>query len=140
MPQAKKPKQSSAAYAPVGLKYAASFLPGGTTTMIWLAWHSRDERVRDVAKRWRVLDTEQRERMDLEALCDEADLRDGDFLGAVLGTAFEFRIDISPVIGGITAMPQALMGLFSLSIRSEAGDDQVCQAIEFFNRRFRVKR
>jgi hypothetical protein len=87
------------------LQYALSFLPGGVKTAMQLAWLSRDERVRDVARSWLALGSAERDQTDIEELCDGAGIRDGDYLGAVMGTAFELNVDISAVIGGITRMP-----------------------------------
>jgi hypothetical protein len=108
--------------------------------MMWLAWHARDERTRDVARRWRALGRTERNCTDIEALCDEAGLHEGEFLGAVVATAFELGINVAPVIGGITAMPQRLTGIFGMSAYSEAGREQAVLAMEFFARRFSVDR
>lgn len=105
-----------------------------------LAWLSRDERVRDVARRWRALDPAERNQTDIEELCDEAGIREGDYLGVVMSTAFELKVDVSDVIGGITRMPVALMGLFGRAAYSVYEQERAVEAIEFFNRRFRKSR
>ncbi len=40
---------------PAGLKFQARHLPGGIKTMIYLAWLSKDEKVRNVAVLWNRL-------------------------------------------------------------------------------------
>ena len=98
---------------------------------------SRDERVRDVARRWRALSAAERDQTDIEELCEEAGMRESDYLGAVISTAFELNINVSAVIGGITRMPMALIGAFGSAGRSVAGRERAVEAIEFFNRRLR---
>lgn len=102
-----------------------------------LAWLSRDERVREVARRWRALGAAERDQTGFEELCDQAGIRDGDYLGAVMSTAFELNIDVSTVIDAITQMPSALLRVFGSVAYSQAGRERAVEAIEFFNRRFR---
>jgi hypothetical protein len=115
-------------------------LPGGVRTFVQLAWLSSDERGRDVARRWRELTPAERDETDLEALCDQAGIQGVSLLGIVLGTGFELGIDISPVIGGISAMPHVLLSVFHHALQSGPAREQACEAIEFIDRRFRADR
>jgi hypothetical protein len=110
---------------PIGLKYGASFLPGGVRTMINFARLSPDERVRHVAQRWRALYCAGREQTDLEDLCHDAGVRDCEFLGHVVRTAFELDVDVSPLIGGISQMPDAVTALFASAQRSFAAREHL---------------
>src|SRR6202030_627179 len=74
---------------PYGLKHLASYLPGGVKAMIHLAWLSRDERVRDVARRWRALDREQQRSIEIEELCYQAGVKDADFIADIAATGHE---------------------------------------------------
>jgi hypothetical protein len=121
---------------PCGLKYAASFLPGGLKTFVQLAWLSTDERARDFARRWRELRPAERDETDFEEVCRQVAICDTELLGAVISTAFELGIDVLPVIGGISAMSRTLASLFHRALHSSPAREQACEAIEYFDRCF----
>jgi hypothetical protein len=130
----------SPARFPFGLKFAASFFPGGVKTMIRLAWLSRDERARDVARQWRAIDLARRDGTDLEDLCRAAGMRDADLLGDVMATAFDLGIDVSNVIGGIIRMPAIVEAFYQSAMRSEGGRNRAVDAAEFLDRHYRSAR
>ncbi len=118
---------------PYGLKYLATYLPGGMKTMIHLAWLSRNKRVRDVARRWRALDKEQKRSIEIEELCHEAGVKDSDFIADIASTAHELGIDVGSLIGGMTQMPRSLAASFNAASLGE-GLEQAWEAMEFFDR------
>jgi hypothetical protein len=74
--------------------------------MIFLAWHSPDARIRQVAERWRALDDEQQATTELEDICDEVGIEAADLLGDVVRTAYQLEIDLSGVFVGMVRMPE----------------------------------
>ena len=105
--------------------------------MLHFAQLAPDVRVRDVAHLWRSLDRAGREQTDLEDLCRDAKVSDGDFLGQVIGTAFELGVDVSPLIGGISQMPHAVTALFVSAQQSVAARERAFEAFAFVGKRFR---
>ena len=62
---------------------------------------------------------------------------DADFLGDVVTTAFDLGSMLSVLIGDITAMPDALAGLFRLAIDPGTDGKRTVEVMEFFDKRFR---
>lgn len=79
---------------PFGLKYLARSLPGGIKTMIYLAWFSKDEKVRAVAALWNQLPWRAKRGVELEEVCLAAGVQTARFFSEISGTAFELGIDV----------------------------------------------
>jgi len=103
---------------PFGLRYVAQFLPYGLRGMMDLAWMSQDLRAKKVGSFWLFSDKATQEGADLEALCEKAHITPAELIGAVVKVAYELRVDVSSLIGGIDHMPQALETAFTNAIRT----------------------
>src|SRR5438132_372646 len=93
---------------PYGLKYMARYLPGGIKTMIYLAWLSRDEKVRTIAALWNRLPRQVKVDLELEELCRSAGLSWREFDKATWVTARELGIGNSQLLRGALEMSELL--------------------------------
>jgi len=106
-----------------GLRYAARFLPYGVRGMMQLAWLSEDARAKKVGGRWLFADKGIQDSADLEDLCDQAGITAADFIAAITKVAYELRVDVSGLIGGIFDMPNAISSALALAITTGDGLD-----------------
>ena len=62
--------------------------------MIVLAWLSEDERVREVADVWSLLTAAEKQRVEIEVLCQAVGVEPADFIRGVAATAGELGIKV----------------------------------------------
>ncbi len=121
---------------PFGLRYVALFFPYRLQSMMNLAWMSDDFRAKKVGCTWLFSDKATQDSMDLEDQCEKAHITPAEFIGVVAGVAYELRVDVSGVIGGIMRMPQALLASLTRAVGTGNIDEAVA-AIEYINKSVR---
>jgi hypothetical protein len=113
-----------------GLRYAAQFLPYGVRDMMQFAWLSQDFRAKKVGSWWLFADKAIQDSADLEALCEKAGITPAEFIGVIAGVAFELRVDVSPLIGGISDTPRAVDAALAHAIHTGEGLEGALAATE----------
>ncbi len=91
-----------------GLRYFATYIPGGVHNLITLARLSKDEKVRQLAVLWNSLPRKDHRTVNLDRLCLlDAEVSPGMVLASIAETAYDLDIDVSELIGAIDAIPNA---------------------------------
>jgi hypothetical protein len=99
--RAQQPKLNPIRSLTEGLNYFALFLPGGLENAIDLARLSQDEKVQEVASRWKALPRKDQKNASLDQLCKASGIGASKFLGAVVETAHELGIEVRYVVKAI---------------------------------------
>jgi hypothetical protein len=102
--------------------------------MMDFAWLSKDFRAKKVASWWLFADKATQDSADLDALCSKAHIAPAEFIGVIAGVAFELRVDVSGLFGGIARMPEMLSATFTSAIRTREGLEQAVAAMEYFGK------
>ena len=72
--------------------------------------------------------------MDLEALCERCHITPAELISAVVRVAYELRVDVSPVIAGISRMPEALSASLTHAVRTGERLQRAVAAMEYIDR------
>lgn len=91
---------------------------------------SEDFRAKKVGSWWLFADKATQDSADLEDLCEKAHITPAEFIGVIAGVAFELRVDVSPLIGGISDTPRAVEAALAHTIRTGEGVEEAYAATE----------
>lgn len=115
---------------PFGLRYAAQFLPFGLRGFMQFAWMSDSLEAKKVGSFWLWSDKAAQDGMDLEGLCEKCRITPGELIGAVVRVAYELRVDVSALIGGIVRMPDVLLASLRHAMTTGKHLDEVRAGME----------
>lgn len=119
---------------PFGLRYAARFVPYGLRGFMQLAWMSDNLEAKKVGSFWLGSDKPTQDSLDLEALCERCHIMPAALISAVVGVACELRVDASPLIAGISRMPDLLSASLTQAISTGEQLEEAVAAIEYMDR------